>query len=49
MDFLDREIENEAAALIICTVEEMNTSFHRLHELFEVTLPLPSTEQMLKT
>lgn len=48
MDFIDREIQNEATALIICTVVEMNTSSRKIHELFEMTRPLPSTEQVLK-
>lgn len=44
MDFIDREIQNEATGLIICTVGKMNTSAHKMHELFEVTRPLPITE-----
>lgn len=48
MDFIDRKIQNEATALIICTVGKMNTSSDKVHGLFEVTCPLPSTEQVLK-
>lgn len=29
MDFTDREIQNKASALIICTVAETNTSSHK--------------------